>query len=156
MATNIDLGKGVRKDMVELLNARLAELVDLWSHAKEAHWNVRGPGFIAVHELFDKLAAEIEETVDDVAERAVQLGGRAVGMVRPVAKTSKLPAYPDDLVDQADHVKALAKSLGWAGGKLREAIDTADKAGDAATADLFTQHTRAFDKLLWMIEAHIR
>lgn len=154
MASNIDLSKSIRSAMVDLLNDRLVELIDLGTHVKEAHWNIRGPAFIAVHEFLDKVYDEVTDAGDEVAERAVQLGGRATGVARHVAKASKLPAYPEGLVDQADHIKAIAKSVGWCGGKLREAIDTADDAGDAATADLFTQHTRAFDKLLWMIEAH--
>lgn len=154
MATKIDLSERVRDRMVALLNDRLAELIDLWTHAKEAHWNVRGPGFKAVHELFDEVAAAVAEAVDDVAERAVQLGGRAEGTLRQAAKASELPRYPGGLVSQSDHVAALAKSMGWAGKRLRAAIDQADEAGDKATADLFTEHTRAFDKLLWMVEAH--
>lgn len=155
MASNMDLAKGVRKEMIKLLNDRLVELVDLGTHMKEAHWNVRGPAFIAVHEFLDEAGDEVAEAVDEIAERAVQLGGRASGLASLVAEFSELPAYPNGLVDQADHLKAIARSVGWCGARLRAAIDTADKAGDAATADLFTQHTRAFDTLLWKIESHL-
>jgi starvation-inducible DNA-binding protein len=148
------LPKKARSAMVDLLNERLAELIDLGAHAKEAHWNVRGPAFAAVHELFDEVAAAAGAAVDDVAERAVQLGGRAKGTIRHVAGVSTLPAYPAKLVDQADHAEALGKSIAWVAARLRESIDTASAAGDQATADLFTQHTRALDKILWMVEAH--
>lgn len=154
MKTNHDLPPRVRDRMAALLNDRLAELIDLWTHAKEAHWNVRGSGFKAIHELFDAVADQVAEAVDDVAERAVQLGGRARGTLHHAAKASELPRYPAKLVDQADHAHALASSVAWVAKNLRAAIDQAAKAGDQATADLFTEHTRALDKLLWMIEAH--
>jgi starvation-inducible DNA-binding protein len=152
--TRHDLPASVRSRMVGLLNDCLAELIDLATHAKEAHWNVRGPAFIAIHELFDKVEATAQAAVDDIAERAVQLGGRAHGTVRHVAQASKLPAYPDGLVDQADHARAIARSIAHVTKEIRAAIDTAAEAGDQATADVFTEHTRALDKILWMVEAH--
>jgi starvation-inducible DNA-binding protein len=152
--THHDLPARVRADMVSLLNDCLAELIDLATHAKEAHWNVRGPGFIAIHELFDTVHATAQAAVDDIAERAVQLGGRAHGTAKHVAKASTLPAYPDGLVDQADHAHAIARSIAHVTREIRAAIDTAADADDAATADVFTEHTRALDKILWMVEAH--
>jgi starvation-inducible DNA-binding protein len=148
------LSAKTKSAMVDLLNARLAELIDLASHAKDAHWNVRGPGFAAVHELFDHVATVVGAASDDVAERVVQLGGRAKGTIRHVAAGSTLPKYPGALTDQGDHAAALGKSIAWVSTRLREAIGDAGEAGDQATADLFTQHTRALDKILWMVEAH--
>jgi starvation-inducible DNA-binding protein len=126
--------------MVDLLNDRLAELIDLTTHVKEAHWHLRGPAFIAIHEFLDEVAGEVGKTADEVAERALQLGGRAHGLVPRVAKASRLPAYPEGLTDQADHVKALTGSLTWCADRLRASIDGAEEAGDAVTADLFTRH----------------
>ena len=152
--TRNDLSLDTRQKVVELLNARLADLIDLESHAKQAHWNVKGPHFIGLHELFDTVAEEVEEHVDEVAERAVALGGRAIGTVAAVAKVSKLQNYSLDLVDGPSHVNALANSLATACKGVRSAIDEADKLGDADTSDLFTGVSRTLDKLLWMVEAH--
>ena len=152
--TRNDLPAKPRAAVVELLNASLADAVDLQSQAKQAHWNVKGPNFIALHELFDKVADEVEEFTDDIAERAVQLGGVALGTVQAVAKNSRLAAYPLDLAAGKEHVAALSSALAKFGASARAAIDTADKRGDTDTADLFTEVSRGVDKLLWFIEAH--
>ncbi len=141
--------------MVELLNARLADSVDLQTQLKQAHWNVKGPQFIALHELFDKVAEAVEDSVDEIAERAVQLGGIALGTARIAAAHSSLSEYPHNILEGLAHVEAVASALAAVGQQVRAAIETADKAGDADTADLFTQVSRELDKQLWFVEAHL-
>lgn len=152
--TQNDIPEKTRREMIELLNQHLADVLDLGLQAKQAHWNVKGPNFFALHELFDKVADEVEELTDEIAERAVQLGGVALGTVQAVSKNSRLPAYPLDLASGQGHVAALSGTLAKFGATTRTAIDRADKAGDADTADLFTEVSRGLDKLLWMVEAH--
>lgn len=152
--TKNDLPEVSRRKMIELLNQHLADVLDLGMQTKQAHWNVKGPNFIALHELFDKVADEVEEFTDDIAERAVQLGGVALGTVQAVAKNSRLAAYPLDLAAGKEHVAALSSALAKFGASARAAIDAADKRGDTDTADLFTEVSRGVDKLLWFIEAH--
>lgn len=152
--TKNDLHETIRREMIALLNQKLADVVDLGLQAKQAHWNVKGPNFLALHELFDKVAEELEDFTDDVAERAVELGGVAQGTVQIVAKRSKLTAYPQDIASGKEHVMAFSDSLATFGASVRAAIDTATKAGDADTADLFTEVSRGVDKLLWRVEAH--
>ena len=152
--TKNDLPEVSRRKTIELLNQHLADVLDLGMQTKQAHWNVKGPNFIALHELFDKVADEVEEFTDDIAERAVQLGGVALGTVQAVAKNSRLAAYPLDLAAGKEHVAALSSALAKFGASARAAIDAADKRGDTDTADLFTEVSRGVDKLLWFIEAH--
>jgi starvation-inducible DNA-binding protein len=154
--TRNDLREKTRRATIELLNQELTDVLDLGLQAKQAHWNVKGPHFIGLHELFDKVAEELEEFTDDIAERAVELGGVALGTVQIVAKHSRLKAYPLDLASGKDHVAALSGALARFGTTTRAAIDTAAKAGDADTADLFTEVSRGLDKLLWMVEAHMQ
>jgi starvation-inducible DNA-binding protein len=153
--TSNDLPKKTRAAMCELLNARLADAIDLRLATKQAHWNVKGPHFIALHELFDKLYDVVGEYVDELAERAVQLGGTAEGTLQAVAKASSLEAYPLKASSGDEHVKALTKVLAAFGEAVRAAIDAAAKAGDADTTDLFTEISRGNDKQLWFIEAHL-
>ena len=153
-STRNDIRAQTRCVMIELLNRQLADVIDLGLQAKQAHWNVKGPNFIALHELFDKVAEELEEFTDDIAERAVELGGVALGTVQIVSKSSRLPAYPVDLASGKGHVAALAGALASFGASVRAAIETTGKRGDADTADLFTGVSRGVDKLLWMVEAH--
>jgi starvation-inducible DNA-binding protein len=152
--TQNDLREKTRRAMIELLNRQLADVLDLGLQAKQAHWNVKGPNFIGLHELFDKVAEELEEFTDDIAERAVELGGVAHGTIQTVSKHSRLKAYPLDLASGKDHVAVLSGALANFGASARTAIDTAAKHGDADTADLFTEVSRGVDKLLWMVEAH--
>ncbi|MCP5153161.1 MAG: DNA starvation/stationary phase protection protein Dps [Ectothiorhodospiraceae bacterium] len=153
-ATRNDLSHNVRREMGDLLNARLADAVVLASHAKQAHWNVRGPGFTGLHALFDQVHAEVGTYVDDIAERAVALGVPAVGTVEAAAEASVIAPYPRDANGGEAHVDALAGSLATFARESRAAIETADRAGDAVTADLFTGVVKGADKLLWMVEAH--
>lgn len=152
--TRNDIDPAVREKMVALLNARLADSVDLATQLKQAHWNVKGANFIALHELFDEVASHARDWGDDLAERAVQLGGVAVGTVPQVAKNSALPTFDTDLIASADVVKAVADSLAAYAKNIRAAISEADAAGDDDTADLFTEVSRGADKDLWFVEAH--
>jgi len=154
--TKIDIGKETRDNLVAILNQRLADAVDLKSQAKQAHWNVKGMNFIALHELFDTAATEIDTHVDDIAERITTLGGTALGTVRVAAQASTLTEYPLEISDGAAHVDALSTALADFGKKVRADIDRADELGDADTADLLTGVSRSVDKLLWFVEAHIQ
>lgn len=152
--TKNDLPEDVRSQVISLLAERLADCLDLHLQAKQAHWNVKGPNFIALHELFDKVADEVEEHVDLIAERIVQLGGIARGTARVAAKRSTLDEYPLDIADGAEHVEALASALATFGAKARQAIDWATELDDQDTADIFIEVSRGTDKLLWLVEAH--
>ena len=155
-STKIDISKDTREQMIGLLNARLADSLDLKSQAKQAHWNVKGIHFIALHELFDQVATEVEAFTDLIAERVTTLGGTAEGTVRVAAEKSTLNQYPLEITDGRDHVDALSTALADFGKKVRGNIDEADEAGDMDTADLFTEVSRGTDKLLWFVEAHIQ
>ena len=155
-STRNDLSAKARAKVTALLNARLADALDLQMQAKQAHWNVKGPQFIALHELFDRLAAEIDGHVDEMAERITALGGIAEGTVQAVAGRSKLDAYPLDIAEGRAHLDALAAAYARFGKSVRKAIDEADKAGDADTSDLFTGVSRSADKGLWLLEAHLQ
>lgn len=151
----MDLPEAARRAMITLLNSRLAESIDLWMQAKSAHWNIKGPNFIALHELFDKVAEEADGWADLLAERAVQLGGDATGTLQAVAQHPNLPAYPTGRIPWRDHVAALSKSMSALAAAVRRDIDSAGKAGDQGTADLFTEISRAIDKQLWFVESHL-
>src|SRR5712691_4731922 len=152
--TQNDLAEKVRREAIELLNQQLADGLDLALQAKQAHWNVKGPNFIALHELFDAVVDELFEHADDLAERAVELGGTAFGTARSAAKTSRLPEYRLDISSGRDHVVALSAVVAKFGASARAGIDAANALGDADTADLFTEISRGVDKLLWKVEAH--
>ena len=155
-STRIDLPPASRESAIALLNQHLADTFDLGSQIKQAHWNVKGPNFIALHELFDDLAESVEEYVDLIAERATALGGYALGTARMAAAASRLPEYPVEAVDGKQHVEALVARFAALGKTTRAAIDASNEFSDADTADLFTEVSRGIDKHLWFLEAHLQ
>ena len=154
--THIDLPEGDREKLVALLNARLADLIDLQTQLKQAHWNVKGPSAMVLHELFDRITAAVRAASDGVAERATALGGIAYGTVRVAAERSTLNEYPVDTADGLAHCRAVAFAIGRAGAHVRKAIGEAAEIGDAVTEDLLTQIARELDEKLWFVEAHLQ
>jgi starvation-inducible DNA-binding protein len=151
--TRNDLPEQARLTAVGRLNQYLADAVMLQTQCKQAHWNVRGTNFSALHKLFDEVNESVEEYVDLLAERIVQLGGVAEGTARAVASRSRLEEYPD-LITGQEHVDALSSALATFGHGTRVAINEADELEDPATADILTEITRGIDKWLWFVEAH--
>ena len=153
--TRLQLPENVRTEAISLLNARLAETTDYAMQLKQAHWNVKGRQFVALHEMFDSMVGQVLGHADLMAERAVQLGGQAYGTLQATAAASKLPAYPLEAQAAVDHLTALAERLAILAANVRTAIDTSDRLGDKDTADLFTEVSRDLDKQMWYLEAHL-
>ena len=152
--TKNDLPEASRARISELLNRRLADCIDLQTQCKQAHWNVRGASFIALHKLFDDISQDVEEYVDLLAERVVQLGGTAEGTSRMVAARTTLEEYPL-VTGGEEHVDALSSALAKFGAGTRKGIEQAEELEDAATADILTEISRGVDKWLWFVEAHL-
>jgi starvation-inducible DNA-binding protein len=152
--TKNDLPEATRVQVIQLLNQRLADCIDLQTQCKQAHWNVKGPSFIALHQLFDDINESVEEYVDLLAERVVQLGGVADGTVKSVASRSSLLDYPATLTTGAEHVAALSDALAQFGRTARIGIEEMNELEDAGSADILTEISRGVDKWLWFVEAH--
>ena len=153
-ATLNDLPESARSQVIDLLNQRLADAIDLELQTKQAHWNVKGPQFIALHKLFDEVHGATDDYVDLLAERIVQLGGIAEGVAAVVAERSELPQYPINISSGEEHVWALSNALASFGGRIRRAIDETDELGDTDSTDICTEISRGVDKWLWFVEAH--
>jgi starvation-inducible DNA-binding protein len=154
--TKNSLSEAVRTKSISLLGKNLALAIDLSLQAKQAHWNVKGPNFIALHELFDKVSDEMREFVDLIAERITTLGGAAEGTLQSVGSRTTLPPYSLTISSGPQHLEALSSALAAFGASVRQAIDESAGFGDADTADLFTEVSRETDKQLWLLEAHLQ
>lgn len=152
--TEKDTAMDRRAEMNELMNRRLAAAVDLHLQLKQAHWNMKGPGFTGLPELFGKVARSVESYVDMIAGRVVQLGGIAEGTLRVTAKRSELDEYPLNILDSVAHVEAVLLALATFGRDARHTVTDARKLGDPVTADLFNEISRGIDQWLLYIEAH--
>jgi starvation-inducible DNA-binding protein len=154
--TKNDLPSNAKSTVIGILNETLASVIDLALATKQAHWNLKGPQFIAVHELLDGFRTQLDDHGDTIAERVVQLGGTALGSLQSVSSTTKLKAYPTDIYKIHDHLDALIERYGDVANMIRKAIDDSDEAGDPTTADIFTAASRDLDKALWFLEAHVQ
>ncbi len=154
--TRIDIADDTREQLVQLLNGRLADTFDLYSQLKQAHWNVKGSDFIQLHELYDQVAEGVLEFADTIAERATALGGLALGTARMAAAGSTLDEYPLDAVEGLQTVRVIADRLAAYGASVRKAIDEALELNDQDTGDVFIEVSRAIDKHLWFVEAHLQ
>ncbi len=155
-STKNDLPEASRTKMCELLNGHLADAIDLALQAKQAHWNVKGPSFYALHKLFDEIVEGVKAHADDLAERIAQLGGVAEGTLAATRKRTRLAEYPLAISDGKDHLEALRGGLATFAATTRKGIDAAAEARDADTSDLLTEVSRAADKYLWLVEAHLQ
>lgn len=154
--TQNDLPSNTKAAAIALLNARLADSIDLALVTKQAHWNIKGPQFIAIHEMIDAFRTQLDDHVDTMAERVVQLGGTAMGTTQAVGKSTRLSPYPTDIYRIKDHLTALIERYAQAANAVRAGIREAAEMGDADTADIFTAFSRELDKVLWFLEAHLQ
>jgi starvation-inducible DNA-binding protein len=154
--TENDLKSNAKSAAIDLLNARLADAIDLALLTKQAHWNLKGIQFIAVHEMLDLFRKDLDGQVDTMAERIAQLGGTALGTTQSVAAKTSLEPYPTDIYKIVDHLHALIARYGKTANAARAGIEAATEAGDADTADILTAFSRALDKSLWFLEAHVQ
>lgn len=156
LTTKNDLPEDARQEMVKLLNEQLADMFDLFSQTKQAHWNVKGPQFFHLHELYDQLAEGLLAHIDTIAERATALGGTATGTVRMAAEATRLKEFSRGPVGSMESVRMLVERYADAAETTREAIDKAEEAKDQDTMDVFVEVSRDLDKFLWFLEAHIQ
>src|ERR1700759_2223019 len=154
--TKNDLPSNAKSVSIELLNARVADCIDLALLTKQAHWNLKGRQFIGVHEMLDGFRTQVDDYVDTMAERVAQLGGTALGTTQTVAKATSLSPYPVDISAIPDHLHSLIDRYAKAAKNTGESIDQASEAGDADTTDIFTEVSRGLDKALWFLEAHVQ
>ncbi len=152
-ASRLDLNDNAKKTSIGVLQACLTDSIDLYNATRQAHWNVKGPNFHALHTMFETFYDTLAEDIDELAERLVQLGGTATGTSQAVAGATRLAPYPTELRQGMDHVHALAERYLALGKSLRDGIDTTDEAGDADTADILTGVSKNIDKAVWMLEA---
>lgn len=155
-ATQVNIPLESRQMVVKMLNTSLAVTTDLHMAFKQAHWNIKGMEFYALHLLFDEIAKEMTDFSDLIAERVTALGGTASGTLQQAANSTQLPPYPTDIFSTKDHLNALINRLGIAANHMREHIRHAERSDDMVTSDMYIGITTGLDKRLWFLQAHLQ
>ena len=145
-----------KHELIGILNQQLANVFDLLSQTKNAHWNVKGPNFYGLHKLFDDLHEMVEDDVDTIAERLTALGGVAHGTARMAAGATELDEFPAELTASMDVVRHMSTVYAQCANGVRECIDKAADMGDQGTSDMFTDVARDLDKGIYFIDSHLR
>jgi starvation-inducible DNA-binding protein len=142
-------------DTVDTLNFHVALASDLRSQVKQAHWNVVGPNFIALHKLFDEQATLLLAQVDIFAERVRALRGVARGTVRQAAAESPLEDIEADELPEAEAVQAILDRFERYSLSLTAAIEAADELKDLSTQDIFIEAQRDVDLHAYFLRSHL-
>ena len=148
-----DVNDNAKKVSIQVLQANLTDAIDLYNSTRQAHWNVKGPSFHSLHELFETFYTTLAEDIDILAERLVQLGGTAMGTSQSVVSGTRIKAYPTDVRQGDQHVVELLERYGALAATVRAGIDQTDESGDSDTADILTGVSKNLDKAVWMLEA---
>jgi starvation-inducible DNA-binding protein len=154
MTPNIDIPDKERAATVEILNRLLSDEYVLYTKTRNYHWNVTGPQFNDLHKFFEAQYEELNEFVDDVAERARQLGGRAYGSLAEFAKTARLTEQPGTVPAAKEMLAALLADHEAVIRTLRGDIGAVtDRYKDVGTADFLTGLLEKHEKMAWMLRA---
>lgn len=155
MKPNLGLSGKSRDVVLSVLERLLADEHVLYVKTRNFHWNVTGPHFGPLHELFEKQYNALAETIDEVAERIRQLGGVAPGSMKEFLKLARIDEQPGGKLEAEKMIAILLSDHEAVIRALRDGIEIADKAGDAGTDDFLTGLLEAHEKTAWMLRAHL-
>ncbi len=152
--TKLEFNEPVRLESIRILNGHLVDFLNLALITKQAHWNMRGPNFIAVHEMLDPFNEKLLEYADTFAERVVQMGGTAYGTPEIIVSETSFDEYPLDISSVDEHLRELLTRYAMTANNVRADIDAG--LADAATIDILTTAVEDLDKYVWFMESHLQ
>jgi starvation-inducible DNA-binding protein len=154
MQPNIGLSPAQREGVVGILSKLLADEFVLYAKTRNYHWNVTGPRFNDLHKFFESQYDQLDEIIDDTAERARALGGHAIGTLGEYQKLSRLKEHPGDYPSADEMIKNLHSDHETVIRQLRtDLVDAQEKCGDAGTADFLTGLMETHEKMAWMLRS---
>ena len=156
MKPNIGIGEEQRNGVTQILNGLLADEFLLYTKTRNYHWNVVGPQFNDLHKFFEAQYEELDDIVDQVAERARSLGGRATGSLGEFARNARLKEPSGDAPDAQGMIGNLLADHEAIVRVLRADLEAcAPRLGDAGTSDFLTGLMEQHEKMAWMLRAFL-
>lgn len=156
MKTSIGLSAEQLKTSTYTLSTVLADEVTLYMKTRKFHWNVSGESFMELHKLFEHQYKEIEEIIDEVAERIGKLGSVTIGTMTQYVKMTRLKESPDDYPERMKMVEELMNDHEAVIKALREDIEKCDESGDAGTTDFLTGIMQAHETIAWTLRRYLK
>lgn len=155
MKPNIGISEKNLKHSAELLTIVLADEMTLYMKTRKAHWNVTGESFMELHKLYEDHYKQLEEMIDEIAERVGKLGHKAVGTMTEYLKLSSIKEHPGSYPSTKDTLKELLKDHETVIMQLRDDIDDCgDKGKDAGTADFLTGLMETHETIAWILRRY--
>jgi starvation-inducible DNA-binding protein len=139
--------------VAEVLQATLVDLIALSLQAKQAHWNVAGPAFRSLHELFDEMTGSLREWYDDVAERLVALRTPADGRPSTVSEAGRVDELPEGQIPDREAVRLILNRVEALAGRIRAELARLGEL-DPVTQDMLIGIVQGLEKQAWMLRAH--
>lgn len=156
MKPKIGLTDDSLKKISTMLSAVLADAVVLYTKTRKFHWNVSGESFMELHKLFEGQYKQLEEAIDEIAERINKLGSKTPGTMQEFIKMASLKESPGKYPAQKEMIKELLDNHEAVIVQLRKNIDDcADKYKDAGTADFLTGLMEEHETIAWTLRRYL-
>ncbi|TVP63182.1 MAG: DNA starvation/stationary phase protection protein [Leptolyngbya sp. LCM1.Bin17] len=156
MGINIGLSEQQRHGVVDILNKVLADTYLLLIKTKKYHWDVIGPQFRTLHQLWEEHYEALTVNIDEVAERVRTLNGYPLGTAEGFLKHASLKEHPGDLPNANEMVRRLVVDHEQIIRNLRQYVDqTADEFHDEGTSDFLTGLMEEHEEMAWMLRSFI-
>lgn len=150
---NIGISETDRAAIAEGLSRLLADTYTLYLTTHNFHWNVTGPMFNTLHDMFMQQYTQLWNSIDLIAERIRALGYFAPGSYAAFGQLASVPDAPSEPPKALEMVRILVKGHEAVARTARQLVPTADKAGDEPTLDLLTQRLDFHEKTAWMLRS---
>lgn len=156
MKPQIGISENNLKNSVTLLSSVLADEMTLYIKTRKFHWNVGGESFMEIHKLFENQYKQLEESIDEVAERINKLGSKTIGTMSEFSELTKLKESPNKYPSQKEMLKELLDDHETVIVELRKDIDISDKENkDIGTADFLTGLLEQHETIAWILRRYL-
>jgi starvation-inducible DNA-binding protein len=156
MKPNIGISEKNLEEVIKILSTLLADEYVLYTKARNYHWNVVGPQFNELHKFFQSIYEELNDYIDDIAERIRSLGGWSVATLSEFLQLTRLKEHPGEYPEARKMIENLLNDYEAVIRTLREDIvKVGEEYKDLGTADFLTELMEKHEKTAWMLRSFL-